>query len=49
MARHSVACAEHRRRMLVSRCACRVLWVLCGVGVVTWVVWQVERESEAGW
>ena len=46
---YSVACAEHRRRMLVSIGVCRVLSVLCGAGAVTWVVWQVERESEAGW
>ena len=28
---------------------CRVLSALCGVCVVTWVVWQVVSNSEAGW
>ena len=46
---HGVACAQQRSGIPVGTGVCRVLSALCGVCVVTWVVWQVVSNSEAGW
>ena len=46
---HSVACGEHRCDTQLLRCGQSALsTVLCGC-VVSWVVWQVVSDNEAGW